>query len=158
MIQRIQTIYLGLMIILLSIVTIGSPLFSFVNETSRFTFNSWGITEYSIADGTVLGTNTFPIFIGMIALVLLSFICLMAYKNVNRQFKLGRTVFYLYFISLIAIFCLSLWGQGLVDAETTGREMGLGYWLFVAGFPLSFLANLGIKKDKKLLDSLDRLR
>lgn len=158
MIQRIQTIYLGLVIILLSIVTIGSPLFSFVNETSRFTFNSWGITEYSISDGKVLGTNTFPIFIGMIALVLLSFICLMAYKNVNRQFKLGRTVFYLYFFSLIAIFCLSMWGQGLVDVKTTSREMGLGYWLFVAGFPFSFLANLGIKKDKKLLDSLDRLR
>lgn len=158
MIQRVQTIYLGLVIILLSIVTVGSPLFSFVNETSRFTFNSWGITEYSIANGKVLSTNTFPIFIGLLAIVLLSFICLMAYKNVNRQFKLGRTVFYLYLLSLIAIFLLSLYGGGLLEIETTSREMGIGYWLFIAGFPFTFLANIGIKKDKKLLDSLDRLR
>jgi len=158
MIQRVQTIYLGLIIILLSIVTIGSPLFSFVNDSSRFTFNSWGITEYSVADGKILGSSTFPIFIGMISLVLLSFICLMAYKNVNRQFKLGRSIFYIYFLSLIAVILLSVYGGSLLDVKTTSREMGLGYWLFIAGFPFSFLANVGIKKDKKLLDSLDRLR
>jgi uncharacterized membrane protein YhaH (DUF805 family) len=82
----------------------------------------------------------------------------MAYKNVNRQFKLGRTVFFLYFLSLTAIFFLSIWGDGLVEGKTTSREMGLGYWLFIIGFPFSFLANIGIKRDKKLLDSLDRLR
>ena len=158
MIQRVQTIYLGIVIILVSIVAIGSPLFSFVSKTSKYTFNSWGITEYSVADGKILSTSTFPIFIGMISLVLLSFICLMAYKSVDRQFKLGRTVFFLYFISLVVIFCLSIWGGGLIDAKTTSREIGLGYWLFIIGFPFSFLANVGIKRDKKLLDSLDRLR
>lgn len=158
MIQRVQTIYLGIMIILVSIVAIGSPLFSFVNETSRFTFNSWGVTEYSVTSGKILGTSTFPLFIGLISLVLLTFICLMAYKNINRQFKLGRTVFFLYFLSLTAIFFLSIWGGGLVEAKTTSREMSLGYWLFIIGFPFSFLANIGIKRDKKLLDSLDRLR
>ena len=91
-------------------------------------------------------------------MVLLTFICLMAFKNINRQFKLGRTVFFLYFLSLTAIFFLSIWGDGLVEAKITSREMGLGYWLFIIGFPFSFLANIGIKRDKKLLDSLDRLR
>jgi len=82
----------------------------------------------------------------------------MAYKNVNRQFKLGRSIFYIYFLSLIAVILLSVYGGSLLDVKTTSREMGLGYWLFIAGFPFSFLANVGIKKDKKLLDSLDRLR
>lgn len=82
----------------------------------------------------------------------------MSYKNINRQFKLGRTVFYLYLLSLIAVFLLSLYGGSLLESETTSREMGVGYWLFIAGFPFTFLANIGIKKDKKLLDSLDRLR
>ena len=46
----------------------------------------------------------------------------------------------------------------LLDEETASREMGLGFLLFVVGFPFTFLANTGIKRDKKLLDSLDRLR
>jgi len=36
--------------------------------------------------------------------------------------------------------------------------MGLGFILFVAGFPFTFLANTGIKRDRNLLKSLDRLR
>ena len=47
MIQRVQTLYLAIMIILLSIVTFGSTLFSFVNEISRFEYSSYGIVEYA---------------------------------------------------------------------------------------------------------------
>ena len=82
----------------------------------------------------------------------------MSYKNINRQFKLGRLVFFIYFLSLLSIFLLSVFGDRLLDVSSSSREMGVGYYLFIAGFPFSFLANIGIKRDKKLLDSLDRLR
>ena len=97
-------------------------------------------------------------FIGTIALILLMFIALMSYKNLNRQFKLGRTVFFLYFIMLISIILLSTFGNKLLQVEATTRAMDLGFILFVIGFPFTFLANTGIKRDKNLLDSLDRLR
>lgn len=158
MIQRIQSIYLGIVIVLLSIVSVGVELFSFIGENSRFTFSSYGITEYSLETGKVIGTQFFPMFIGLIALVLLSFLCLMAYKNLNRQFKLGRMVFYLYFVAVVAVILLANFGNRMIEAETHSREMGLGFILFVCGFPFTFLANTGIKRDKKLLDSLDRLR
>ena len=157
MIQRIQTLYLAILILLVSIVYTGTSLFSFISETSKFTFSSFGITEYSL-DGKFIQTETFPIFVGTIALVLLSFLCLMSYKNINRQFKLGRLVFFIYFLSLLSIFLLSVFGDRLLDVSSSSREMGVGYYLFIAGFPFSFLANIGIKRDKKLLDSLDRLR
>ncbi|MDA9881258.1 DUF4293 domain-containing protein [Crocinitomicaceae bacterium] len=157
MIQRIQTLYLAILILLVSIVSTGTSLFSFISETSKFTFSSFGITEYSL-DGKFIQTETFPIFVGTIALVLLSFLCLMSYKNINRQFKLGRLVFFIYFLSLLSIFLLSVFGDRLLDVSSSSREMGVGYYLFIAGFPFSFLANIGIKRDKKLLDSLDRLR
>ncbi|MDG1036678.1 MAG: DUF4293 family protein [Crocinitomicaceae bacterium] len=157
MIQRIQTLYLAILILLVSIVSTGTSLFSFISETSKFTFSSFGITEYSL-DGKFIQTETFPIFVGTIALVLLSFLCLMSYKNINRQFKLGRLVFFIYFLSLLSIFLLSVFGDRLLDVSSSSREMGVGYFLFIAGFPFSFLANIGIKRDKKLLDSLDRLR
>ena len=157
MIQRIQTLYLAILILLVSIVSTGTSLFSFISETSKFTFSSFGITGYSLA-GKFIQTETFPIFVGTIALVLLSFLCLMSYKNINRQFKLGRLVFFIYFLSLLSIFLLSVFGDRLLDVSSSSREMGVGYFLFIAGFPFSFLANIGIKRDKKLLDSLDRLR
>ena len=158
MIQRVETIYLLIVIVLLSIVTIGSELFSFLSETSRFTFSSYGITEYSIENGDVLGTKTFPFFLGTAALTLLSFVCLMSYKNLKRQYKLGRTIFGLYFLMLVSLIVLSTFGDSIIDVETSTRELGIGYMLFVAGFPFVFLSNTGIKRDKNLLDSLNRLR
>lgn len=158
MIQRIQTVYLAVVIILLTFVTLGSDLFSFVNETSRFTFNSYGIMKYDLASGNLISQQNFPFYLGTIALILLSFITLMSYKKLNRQFKLGRTVFGIYFLILITVFLLSYLGDSLLNEKTTSREMGLGFLLFVVGFPFTFLANTGIKRDKKLLDSLDRLR
>jgi hypothetical protein len=158
MIQRIQTVYLAVVIILLTFVTLGSEIFSFVNETARYTFNSYGIMKFDIVSGKLISQQSFPFYLGTIGLILLSFITLMSYKNLNRQFKLGRTVFGIYFLMLISIFLLSYFGESLLDTETSSREMGLGFLLFVVGFPFTFLANTGIKRDKKLLDSLDRLR
>ena len=158
MIQRIQTLYLSIAIILLSLVTFGSTLFSFVNETSRYTFSTYGITEYSIENESIAGTSNFPFYLGTGALILLCFLCIMSYKNLKRQFKLGRLIFGLYFLMLIVVVLLSIFGSELIDAETTARENGLGLFLFIAGFPFSFLANTGIKRDKQLIDSLERLR
>jgi len=158
MIQRVQTLYLSIAIILLSFVTVGTTIFSFTNYTSRFSFSSYGITEYSIESGKIVSTKFFPIFIGLIALVLLCFICLMSYKNLKRQYKLGRTVFYIYFLMLVSMILLATFGSKMIGKEDMIREMGLGFFLFVAGFPFTFLANIGIKRDKQLLDSLDRLR
>ena len=158
MIQRVQTLYLAIAIILLSFVTFGSTLFSFLNETSRFSFGSYGIVEYSLENDAIVGTTSFPFFIGTIALILLCFLCIMSYKNLQRQFKLGRMIFGIYFLMLVVVVLLSYFGDAMLDAKTTSREMGLGFLLFVAGFPFTFLANTGIKRDKELLSSLDRLR
>jgi hypothetical protein len=42
--------------------------------------------------------------------------------------------------------------------NNASQELGLGYLFFIAGLPFSFLALIGVKKDKNLLDSLNRLR
>jgi len=143
--------------IVLSVVTVGTELFSFVSESTRFTFSSFGITSYSL-EGKVIEHKSMPVYIGLIALILLSFLCLMAFKNLARQFKLGRTVFFLYLLMVVSMILLAFLGDSLVEGEHLKRELGLGFYLFVAGLPFSFMANTGIKRDKKLLDSLDRLR
>ncbi|MDG1333703.1 MAG: DUF4293 domain-containing protein [Crocinitomicaceae bacterium] len=156
--QRVQTLYLGIAIILLGIVTSGITLFSYVGESSRYTVNAFGITTSDLKTGENLEQQTMPMMVGTIALALLCFICIMSYKNLNRQFKLGRTIFLLYFVSVVGLLLLAFVGDGLIDEGDMKRELGIGFYLFIAGFPFSFLANVGIKRDKRLLDSLDRLR
>lgn len=156
--QRVQTLYLGIAIILLGIVTAGTTLFTFVGESSRYTVNAFGITTYDSVTEKALEHQTMPMMVGTIALALLCFLCIMSYKNLNRQFKLGRMIFLLYFVSVVGIILLSFFGDRLIDEGEVTRQLGLGFYLFVAGFPFSFLANVGIKRDKRLLDSLDRLR
>jgi cell division protein FtsW (lipid II flippase) len=129
-----------------------------MNERSRFEFNSYGIVEYTKSDRHIVSTENFPFFIGTIALILIGFLTLMSYKKLDRQFKLGRMTFYIYFVMLISVITLAIFGGSILSVDTGRREMGIGFFLFVAGFPFSFLSNTGIKRDKKLLESLDRLR
>lgn len=157
MIQRIQSAYLLILMILLSVVTCGVELFAFTNDEVRHSFSAFGITTYDKAH-KVIETQSMPIFIGLIALIMLAFLCLMAFKNLARQMKLGRTVFFIYLLFVITLVVLAMSGASMVPEGEWKRELGLGFYLFVAGFPFSFLANTGIKRDKNLLDSLNRLR
>lgn len=157
MIQRIQTVYLAIAIILLSTVTIGLELFSYVGENGSYVISSFGISELD-AGGKLVHQTNYPVYIGLIALILLSFICLMSYKDLKRQFKLGRTIFYLYLLMVIVLLIISVFGDSILEIENSKRHLGLGFFLFVAGFPFTFLANTGIKRDKRLLESVDRLR
>lgn len=130
--------------------------FTFKTDDASYEFNSWGISKFSV-EGKLLDTTTIPVFIGFISLGLIAFLTIMSYKNLDRQMKLGRTLFYLYFLSVLAVYVMSLFGEEMIGIKESTREMGLAYWLFIVGFPLSFLANTNIKRDKRLLDSLKRL-
>lgn len=157
MIQRIQTIYLLIAMLLLAFVTVGVDFFSFVSEEFRYNFNVYGIQKVALSNNEIAETTNYPIYISTICLILLAFITMMSFKSLDRQFKLGRTLFGLYFVFLIALIIFSFIGDTMIEEEVK-REMGLGFFLFASGFPFTFLANTGIKRDKKLLNSLDRLR
>ncbi|NVK63857.1 MAG: DUF4293 family protein [Flavobacteriales bacterium] len=157
--QRVQTVYLGIAIILLGIVSAGVTLFSFVGKANRYVVNSFGITTENAQTGEAIEQQMMPMMVGTIALALLCFLAIMSYKNIERQFKLGRTIFFLYFVSVVGVILLSFFGDALIDDPAgVRRELGLGFYLFVAGLPFTFLANVGIKRDKRTLDSLNRLR
>lgn len=158
MIQRIQTLYLAIVIILLSIVTTGTTIFRYVTDTTIYKLNSFGFNGYDIKTDQVIELNSYPLYISTISLVLLTFITLMSYKNLPKQLKLARTTFFLYLMLTIGMVVFSLMGGDAFISEPFKRELGTGYILFVAGLPFAFLANISIKRDKALIDSLNRLR
>jgi len=156
MLQRVQTYYLALIIIIQGIAISGMDFIVFKTENGKHILNAWGMTTYPVGDAHSTET-TIPVFIGFIALALLSFLCIMSYKNLDRQLKLGRTIFYLYFVSVLSIYLMASFGEYWLSEEVTSSGVKFPYWVFVCGLPLSFLANTGIKRDKRLLDSLKRL-
>lgn len=156
MLQRVQTYYLAIVIIIQVFAVSGMDFFRFIGEGVSYRFNAWGMTVVYEKDHSI-DTTTIPVFIGFIALALLAFLTIMSYKNLDRQFKLGRMVFYLYFVSVLSVYIMATFGGSWISETIESREMGAAYWLFIAGFPFSFLANTGIKRDKRLLDQLKRL-
>lgn len=160
MIQRIQTVYLAIAMILLSIVATGSEVFRFVGDTVFFKFNSFGIERFQVdsPNGKSEMVQSYPLYISLILLVMLLFVTLMGYKNLKRQLKLARMVFFVYLILVVGLIIFSSIGLNSLTNEPLKRELGLGFFLFIAGLPFVFLANISIKRDKNLIDSLNRLR
>ncbi len=164
MLQRVQTYYLGIIVLIQIIAVSGMDFIRFYSEKYVYVLNAWGVSVHANVnsdssaqvaeqpDGFMV-----PVFIGFISLALLAFLCIMSYKNLDRQLKLGRTLFYLYFVSVLSVYLMATFGESWIDEGVTSREVGLPYWVFICGLPLAFLANTGIKRDKRILDSLKRL-
>ena len=159
MIQRVQSLYLLLCLICLSVVIAGSNIVSYLSETSRFDLYSYGIARHAIDGGfKEADLRYMPWYFIALGLAILTLATLLSYKNLKRQMKFGRMLFYTYFAVLISAIVLIYLGEDYMGAIIEKRELGLGFIFLVAGFPFTFLANTGIKRDKKLLDSLNRLR
>lgn len=164
MLQRVQTYYLGIIILIQIVAISGMDFIRFYSGKYIYVLNAWGVSvrqNESMNPSWPTGQYTegfmIPVFIGFISLALLAFLCIMSYKNLDRQMKLGRTLFYLYFVSVVSMYLMATFGESWIDEGIQSKEIGLPYWVFICGLPLAFLANTGIKRDKRLLDSLKRL-
>ena len=160
MIQRIQSIYYILAMICLSLLLSGMEIFRFVGSKTYYVFSAFGLESGNVNDpqGNLQPLSKMPFFLTLISFILFIFIALMGYKNLTRQFKLARTIFFIYLLLIVSLVIFAIMGGGMLSADETKRELFLCFFFFVLGFPFGFLAQLGNKRDKKLLDSLNRLR
>ena len=159
MIQRLQTVYYIISMICLGVLLSGMDLLRFVSIDSYFAFNVHGISQhFNDTKLAIIQTKSLPLYITVIGLILLQFMAIMSYKNLNRQFQLARTIFFLYLLILIAFVIFASVGYSPSKSVETTRELGVGFIFLVLGFPFAFLGQVAIKRDKKLLDSLNRLR
>lgn len=157
MIQRIQSVYYALAAICIMIASFGSSIYVFTGKSVTYILTGFGIASYDKSN-TLVALNSYPYYLVGIALVLLLTITFLSYKNLARQLKLGRLILFLYFIFIVLLLLGSFLGSYLTSEEELSKGMGLGYFMFIVGFPFVFLGNIGVKRDKTLLDSLNRLR
>lgn len=158
MIQRIQTVYLILSLVFLSLGTFSNSWFTLSNSTKTANFNSGGVDVSVISTGQLESHQAYPFYIGLIVIILLTLATLVSYKKLEVQQKIGRLNFVLYLLMLIGLTLWSFLSNSVLDDVFTERSFSFGYYAIVCGFPFVFLANTGIKRDKALLDSLNRLR
>lgn len=190
MLQRIQTIYLLLVIISLIIISAGSNIIKLQNTGNdhynlELSLNVFGIQadanfneditdeEMNKISGFLqleertnnvesLPILSFPFYLISIFMLLLAVATLLSYKKLRTQQRLGRLTFFLNLIAFIFIiivyYGLRSQMKDAVEPLEVGSNLGIGFFSFIIATAFSFLANIGIKRDIKLIDSIDRIR
>lgn len=159
MIQRIQTIWL----LLASITILALFLFPYVQY-----FDTNGIAMALKVNGTLNSsgghnqlTTSFLFILQAIATVglgLLSFIAILSFKNRKKQIKLILLQLFLTVLFSIWLFVTANQAVAAVDKSLGMENIGIGALLIPVSIIFLLLAIKGIKKDIKLIKSVDRLR
>ena len=137
MIQRIQTVYLLIALIISGVLPYLFPLWT-MSDGKEFHFVSDSI--YTILFGL---TTT------------LTLVSIMYFKKRQHQFVLNRLSIILNLILLVLFVYRSLNLSGETPAVS---EKGIGMFLPIVAIVFLALANKAIKKDEDLVKSADRLR
>ena len=154
MIQRVQSLYWLGAVVCLSFLNFGLNLFEFKSKKSNYEFDFFSLTEF--VNGKVVNSQSEFHAIFSITIFVLIVVAIFSYKNLKRQLKLSQTISFFTFMLFIEITAFGYGGFLLKNAESIITS--LGYYLLPIIFILNFLAQKGVKKDKKLLDSVDRIR
>ncbi|WP_340076645.1 DUF4293 domain-containing protein [Leptobacterium sp. I13] len=136
MIQRIQTLYLLIVVLLMGVLPFFMPL-------------------WNDADGEAVYAESNMVFSILFAgSLVLAFITIFLYKNRKLQFVLNRLnmILNLFLLGIFVTRSLNLSGETIVS------EKGIGMLLPVISIVFLVLANKAIKKDEALVKSVDRLR
>ena len=166
MIQRIQTVFLALLVIAM-ICMLFLPLWSQTDATTGETvvLTAWNLKSYFLnAEGDPTTAGTIPqqgtIVIGMLAIAaaVIALYEILQYKSRLNQMKMGL----LNTLVLAALLGTSFYYAIYVGAElVNGTDNGnyeAGFFMPALALLLNALANRFIKRDEDLVRSVDRLR
>lgn len=152
MIQRIQTVYLALAAILLSMV-FAFNFATYQVEDVQYIFSVNGISPESEEVSVVFPYNIIlPVLIAGLAFTILQ------YKKRKVQLKIIRMIYLMILIVLAFLFYDMSVVESSLDIHPENASYGAGLFLIAASWPLVFLANRAIKKDEELVKSVERLR
>ena len=160
MLQRIQTIYFIIVMAILASLLSGVEIFAMNDGEMNFSQSVFGVERQSVKGGHVEWMGQFEYaYLFVIVFVMLTFLAMMSYKSLKRQYTLSKIVLFIYVLFVLAILAVTSFGiNGYSPKEITGIHVGIGFYLLVCGLPFTYFAMKGVQKDKGLLDSLNRLR
>ncbi len=136
MLQRIQTVYLLLVLIIAGVLPFWLHLWSDANGTE------------------IYASNEMLISISFYVIGVLALVAILLFKNRKNQFVVNRLnmILNLFLLGFFVYRSLNLSGETLVS------EKGIGMLIPIISIVFLVLANRNIKKDEDLVKSVDRLR
>lgn len=136
MLQRIQTVYLMVVVLLGTVLPFFVNLWTDVNEV------------------VIFAKDTIPVSIAFYATAALAVIAVFLFKNRKNQFVVNRLnmILNLFLLGFFVYRSLNLSGESNIS------EKGIGMLIPVFSIVFLTLANRAIKKDEDLVKSVDRLR
>ena len=155
MIQRIQSVYFFLAVLVTALMFFF-PLAEFYGS-SNFLVYAYKIDFYD-PDPTLILSPYFlmPLMSVLILIIILTLTALFSFKHRKRQLTLTKLSMALTLILLAGYF----FGYMVLLEESVGSAPIYKYASFLPALSFLFLmlANNGVKKDEKLIKSMDRLR
>lgn len=160
MIQRVQTIFLFLVVIAMGI-TIGSPIWEQADASSA-TANTWNLSAFMLTNLDAAGEeiqSSSKWYIAALAAFagLLALISIFQYKNRARQMMLNM-INSLLMVGLVAVVFLTTNGINKEIASEVAGSYQIGFWAILGAMVCNMLANRFIRKDEALVRSVDRIR
>jgi hypothetical protein len=146
MIQRIQSVYL-LLVVAISALLFVVPLFYFESPATGAEIQP-AITSFSIV------TNSFLLIINC-AIGALAFIAIFLYKKRPLQIRACNLIMILICVLIGLLFYTA---DTLMNGMNQRAHYQFGSYLPLLQLVFTFLASRGIKKDEALVRSADRLR
>ncbi|MNV19025.1 hypothetical protein D3C71_1098680 [compost metagenome] len=154
MIQRIQTVYFLVAALLVSATLFGTDLFSF------FQVNEAHATAYHLYRGEEIVTKTDFWMLSLIQIIF-ALMIIFSFKMRHRQIFLGWILLVLNILSSIWIVLgatVHSTKSVAYPEDGTNLTFGFAFYVHAVAFIFVFLGISGVRKDKKMIDSLNRLR
>lgn len=156
MIQRVQTIFLFLVVVAMGI-TIGSPIWEQVALDQTWKLSAFSLENLDTSGEVISASSKW--FLAALASFsgLLALISIFQYKSRGRQMMLNM-VNSLLMVGLVAAVFLTTNGINQEIASAVAGSYQIGFWAILVAMVCNMLANRFIRKDEALVRSVDRIR
>ena len=156
MIQRIQSIFMAAAS-LSALMLLIFPISWYYGSSNTIAFYVFGFVEH-LPDAPALKSWMYfvPLIVLTVVLIVLPLVAVFNYKRLQQQYRLMRVNM---FVSILLVAALLLYyTTNAATLTSTESSYATGVFIPLIILVFSFLAMRGIKKDVKLLRSVDRLR
>jgi len=160
MLQRIQTIFLSLVIIAMIVSVLTPQWQKFDPESSEvLQLTAVKLSHYKDLQTLEVISEKWTFYIALTALMAagVALYSIISYKNRITQIKLGALNSLLMGASLILSVYFSFQAEKMIEPGMKGAYL-TGFYAIFSGLIFNLLANRFIRRDEKLVRSVDRIR
>lgn len=144
---------------MLTIAGFWGDFFDYITDEAVFRFSAFGVSKYTLDGKELIEQTSIPLYIITLALALFALLVMFSYKKLDKQLAYSKLLWGLYLLLLIGVV---LWNYLIAPGQVKGgviqNNYSSSFFVLVIGLGLTHLAFLGIRKDKRTIDSLNRLR